>query len=230
MVAGAPHQLISPPELSLLFSAFVSNVHCSPSNVRLLGTTASSEAEDKGTLDAGHQRAVRLQSRSPHRTGEQRHTYSQLCELWNQWQASPSEFPNTKMTSLWSSISRCGLATVLEHWNLRQNRQRAPNWPTVGRMQRLSRAPLTDEELRNSPFGRLLHNGKVRFSLLLEVVVQLNSILRAPMEFRKHVGPSQLAHKGHPELPPRRQYCSYDNNFDANLWGGLLLAQEADDL
>ncbi|EYC03429.1 hypothetical protein Y032_0094g2756 [Ancylostoma ceylanicum] len=194
MVAGAPHQLISPPELSLLFSAFVSNVHCSPSNVRLLGTTASSEAEDKGTLDAGHQRAVRLQSRSPHRTGEQRHTYSQLCELWNQWQASPSEFPNTKMTSLWSSISRCGLATVLEHWNLRQNRQRAPNWPTVGRMQRLSRAPLTDEELRNSPFGRLLPPSCSRMETSSlhagTATVPSTPIPKAPSRYRNKI-PSQ---------------------------------------
>ncbi|VDP02462.1 unnamed protein product [Heligmosomoides polygyrus] len=31
-----------------------------------------------------------------------------------------------------------------------------PNWPTVGQRQRLSRGPLTEEELERSPFGKYL--------------------------------------------------------------------------
>ncbi|KAL6726676.1 hypothetical protein Aduo_008621 [Ancylostoma duodenale] len=140
MVAAAPHQLISPPELSLLFSAFVSNVNCSRSDVRLPRTTSSSEAKDEGTLGAGHQRPVRLQSRSPHRTGEQRQKCSGLCELWNRSRANASK----------------SVSTTTKPWLVDGENFRNPNWSTAGRMNRLSRAPLTDEELRASPFGRLL--------------------------------------------------------------------------
>ncbi|KAK6743461.1 hypothetical protein RB195_010614 [Necator americanus] len=66
-----------------------------------------------------------------------------------------------------------------------------PNWPTVGK---ISRAPLTNEEIERSPFGRLLPPSAARMDILPgtagTATVPSSPIPKAPSRFRNKI-PSQ---------------------------------------
>ncbi|ETN80677.1 hypothetical protein NECAME_09037, partial [Necator americanus] len=92
-----------------------------------------------------------------------------------------------------------------------------PNWPTVGK---ISRAPLTNEEIERSPFGRLLPPSAARMDILPgtagTATVPSSPIPKAPSRFRNKI-PSQWTE----ETGARRSNHVIPSNFNLQFFSEL---------